>query len=187
MLYGITAGKSQFINPLVCTVGHKYFWIPPNVKLPMNTTLILSLSLYKTETSMAPSAFSETFMIWNTFTSLLYITHTETYIEVYHVKVNMNLPHWNCGHGLWSMERHTSLAGTQCVLSLHGLGSHGSLSEQLPNSKSPSFSPAHLPHKQLWFSCLWVLWNNTQNCVYMHLWEVSYSQCIQCCVMTKIQ
>jgi septin family protein len=55
MLCGTTAGKSQFINPMVCPVRHKYFWIPPNVKLPINTTLVLSLSLCKTET-----AFSET-------------------------------------------------------------------------------------------------------------------------------
>jgi len=45
MLFGITLGKSQFINQMVCTVGHKYFWITPSVKLSMNTTLILSLSL----------------------------------------------------------------------------------------------------------------------------------------------
>lgn len=60
MLFGITSVKSQFINQMVCTVGHKYFWITPNVKLSMNTTLILSLSLYKTEMSMAPTAFSLT-------------------------------------------------------------------------------------------------------------------------------
>lgn len=60
MLFGITAGKSQFINQMVCTIGHKYFWITPDVKLPVNTNLIFSFPLYKTETSMAPSVFSLT-------------------------------------------------------------------------------------------------------------------------------
>jgi hypothetical protein len=126
-------------------------------------------------------------MSWNTFTALLYIRHMENHNEVLQAQINLNLPHWNCGHGLWSTERHTSLAGTHCFPSLHGLGSHGSLSEQLPNSKSASFSPAHLPHKQLWFSCLQLLSINIQSFICMYLWQASHSHCVQHCLITKIQ